>query len=147
VLVDDAVVRVMEVGDPDADPLLFLHGWGLSPRCYAEGHVAAHRAGRARHRARACPASAAATAPPLRGDRPAAYAARIGRLLDVLGLEHPSSWPGHSFGGGVALQLATERPGAGALADARQLRRAAPPAAAPASSTPPGGAGRRAATS
>jgi pimeloyl-ACP methyl ester carboxylesterase len=39
-----------------------------------------------------------------------AYAARIGRLLDVLGIEHPVFVAGHSFGAGVALQLATDRP-------------------------------------
>ena len=37
VRVDGAVVRVMEAGDPLAAPLLFLHGWGLSPACYADG--------------------------------------------------------------------------------------------------------------
>jgi pimeloyl-ACP methyl ester carboxylesterase len=34
----------------------------------------------------------------------------VGRLLDVLGVEHPVFVAGHSFGGGVALQLATDRP-------------------------------------
>jgi|GEM_PF-6288860 len=27
----------MQAGDPRADPFVFLHGWGLSPRCYADG--------------------------------------------------------------------------------------------------------------
>ena len=30
-----AGLRVMEAGD--GEPLLFLHGWGLSPRAYADG--------------------------------------------------------------------------------------------------------------
>ena len=34
----------------------------------------------------------------------------MGRLLDVLGIEHPVFVAGHSFGGGVAIQLATDRP-------------------------------------
>jgi pimeloyl-ACP methyl ester carboxylesterase len=38
------------------------------------------------------------------------YAHRVGRLLDVLGVEHPVFVAGHSFGGGVAIQLATDRP-------------------------------------
>ena len=33
--VDGATVRLMEAGR--GDPLLFLHGWGLTPRAYADG--------------------------------------------------------------------------------------------------------------
>jgi pimeloyl-ACP methyl ester carboxylesterase len=109
VLVDDAVVRVMEVGDPDADPLLFLHGWGLSPGCYAEGMSRLTAAG-VRVIAPCLPGFGGSDGPPLAGVDLHAYAVRIGRLLDVLGLDHPLFVAGHSFGGGVALQLATERP-------------------------------------
>jgi hypothetical protein len=84
VLVDGAVVRVMEVGDPAADPLLFLHGWGLSPGCYADGMPRSPRPACGSSR-RACPGFGGSDAPPLLGHRPAAYAERIGRLLDVLG--------------------------------------------------------------
>ncbi len=109
VLVDGAVVRVMEVGDPAADPLVFLHGWGLSPRCYAEGMSRLTRAG-VRVVAPCLPGFGGSDGPPLRGVDLHAYAVRIGRLLDVLGLDTPVFVAGHSFGGGVALQLATERP-------------------------------------
>ncbi|MCW2679242.1 MAG: putative hydrolase [Frankiales bacterium] len=117
VLVDGAVVRVMEVGDPDADPLLFLHGWGLSPRCYAEGMSRLTRAG-VRVVAPCLPGFGGSDGPPLVGAAGGwghgidlhAYAERIAGLLDVLGLDHPLFVAGHSFGGGVALQLATERP-------------------------------------
>ena len=117
VLVDDSVVRVMEVGDPDADPLLFLHGWGLSPRCYAEGMSRLTRAG-VRVIAPCLPGFGGSDGPALIGAGGGwrhgidlhAYAVRVGRLLDVLGLEHPLFVAGHSFGGGVALQLAAERP-------------------------------------
>ena len=108
-LVDDALVRVMEVGDPDADPLLFLHGWGLSPQCYAEGMSRLTGAG-VRVIAPCLPGFGGSDGPPLDGIDLHAYAGRIGRLLDVLGLHHPVFVAGHSFGGGVALQLATERP-------------------------------------
>ncbi|MEX2291784.1 MAG: alpha/beta fold hydrolase [Mycobacteriales bacterium] len=117
VRVDDAVVRVMEAGDPDADPLLFLHGWGLSPRCYTDG-IARLTAAGVRVVAPSLPGFGGSDGPPLRGaggrwghgiDLPA-YASRIGRLLDVLELQHPVFVAGHSFGGGVALQLATDRP-------------------------------------
>lgn len=109
VLVDDAVVRVMEVGDPAADPLLFLHGWGLSPRCYAEGMSRLTAAG-VRVVAPCLPGFGGSDGPALSGIDLHAYAVRIGRLLDVLGLDRPLFVAGHSFGGGVALQLATERP-------------------------------------
>ncbi len=109
VLVDDAVMRVMEAGDPEADPLLFLHGWGLSPRCYADGICRLTAAG-VRVIAPCLPGFGGSDGPPLSGIDLPAYAHRIGRLLDVLGVEHPVFVAGHSFGGGVALQLATERP-------------------------------------
>ena len=117
VLVDGAVVRVMEVGDPTADPLLFLHGWGLSPQCYAEG-IARLTATGVRVIAPALPGFGGSDGPRLLGwsrgwrhgvDLPE-YARRVGRLLDVLGLEHPVFVAGHSFGGGIAIQLATDRP-------------------------------------
>jgi pimeloyl-ACP methyl ester carboxylesterase len=117
VRVDGAVVRMMEVGDPAADPLLFLHGWGLSPQCYADGMARLTAAG-VRVIAPSLPGFGGSDGPPLLGARGAlrhgldlsVYARRIGRLLDVLELQHPIFVAGHSFGGGVALQLATERP-------------------------------------
>ena len=117
VRVDDAVMRVMEAGDPDADPLLFLHGWGLSPRCYADGICRLTAAG-VRVIAPCLPGFGGSDGPPLLGPAGArghgidlpTYARRVGRLLDVLGVEQPVFVAGHSFGGGIALQLATERP-------------------------------------
>ena len=35
--VDGATVQVMEAGSPDADPLLFLHGWGCRRRARRRG--------------------------------------------------------------------------------------------------------------
>jgi pimeloyl-ACP methyl ester carboxylesterase len=107
VTVDGAKVRVMEAGD--GDPLLFLHGWGLSPRSYQDGVTRLTRAG-VRVIAPALPGFGGSDGPPLRAIDLPAYAERVGRLLDVLGLEHPVFVAGHSFGGGVALQLATDRP-------------------------------------
>ncbi len=107
--IDGAVMRVMEAGDPDADILLFLHGWGLSPRCYAEGITRLTAAG-VRVIAPCLPGFGGSDGPPLSGIDLTAYAHRVGRLLDVLGVEHPVFVAGHSFGGGVALQLASDRP-------------------------------------
>ena len=121
VVVDGAVVRVMEAGPADpargGEVLLFLHGWGLSPRTYADGVARLTSAG-VRVIAPCLPGFGGSDGPPLRGTgggwpRGADlrfYASRVGRLLDVLGVEHPVFVAGHSFGGGVALQLATDRP-------------------------------------
>jgi pimeloyl-ACP methyl ester carboxylesterase len=110
--VDGAVVRVMETrpeGDGPAEPLLFLHGWGLTPRAYAHG-IARLTAGGVRVLAPCLPGFGGSDGPALRDVDMAAYAHRVGRLLDVLGLDHPVFVAGHSFGGGVALQLAVDRP-------------------------------------
>ena len=107
VVVDGASVRVMEAGD--GEPLLFLHGWGLTPRAYAAGVRRLTTAG-IKVIAPALPGFGGSDGPPLRGIDLRAYAHRVGRLLDVLGLEHPVFVAGHSFGAGVAIQLATDRP-------------------------------------
>ena len=106
--VDGAAVRVMECGE-GGDPLLFLHGWGLSPRAYAAGVSRLTGAG-VRVIAPCLPGFGGSDGPPLRGVDLPAYGRRVGRLLDVLEVEHPVFVAGHSFGGGVAMQLAVERP-------------------------------------
>lgn len=105
--VDGASMRVMEAGT--GDPLLFLHGWGMSPQTYAAGITRLTKAG-VRVIAPSLPGFAGSDGPPLRGIDMPAYGSRIGRLLDVLQIEKPVFVAGHSFGGGVALQLATDRP-------------------------------------
>jgi pimeloyl-ACP methyl ester carboxylesterase len=109
VVVDGAVVRVMEAGDPLAAPLLFLHGWGLSPACYADG-VSRLTAAGVRVIAPCLPGFAGSDPLPLHRAGLADYASRIARLLDVLGEDGPVFVAAHSFGGGIALQLATDRP-------------------------------------
>ncbi len=105
--VDGARVRLMEAGE--GEPLLFLHGWGLTPRSYADGVLRLTDAG-VRVIAPCLPGFGGSDGPPLTGVHLSAFAERIGRLVDVLGLEHPPFVVGHSFGGGVALRLATDRP-------------------------------------
>lgn len=99
--------RLMTAGE--GDPLLFLHGWGLSPRAYAGGLVRLCGAG-LRVVAPALPGFGGSTPPPLRELGLAAYAGRVAALLDDLDLDPPPFVVGHSFGGGVALQLAHDRP-------------------------------------
>jgi pimeloyl-ACP methyl ester carboxylesterase len=105
--VDGAKVRLMEAGR--GDPLLFLHGWGLTPRVYAEGITRLTGAG-VRVLAPCLPGFGGSDGPPLTQVSLHAYAERMGRLLDVLEIEHPVFVAGHSFGGGIAIQLATDRP-------------------------------------
>jgi pimeloyl-ACP methyl ester carboxylesterase len=109
VLVDGAVVRVMEAGDPLAAPLLFLHGWGLSPACYADGISRLTAAG-VRVIAPCLPGFGGSDPLPLHRAGLADYASRTARLLEVLGEDGPVFVAAHSFGGGIALQLATDRP-------------------------------------
>lgn len=104
-------MRIMEAvpAGGGGDPLLFLHGWGLTPRAYASGITRLTAAG-VRVIAPALPGFGGSAGPPLRGIDLHAYARSVGRLLDVLEVEHPVFVAGHSFGGGVAIRLATERP-------------------------------------
>jgi len=105
--VDGAPMRVMETGQ--GDPLLFLHGWGLSPRTYAEG-ITRLAAGGVRVIAPALPGFGGSAGPPLKGVDLPAYSCRIRRLLEELDIDKPVFVAGHSFGGGVAIQLASESP-------------------------------------
>jgi len=100
-------VELMEAGL--GDPLVFLHGWGLTPRAYAASIV------------RLCPAGIRIIAPslpgfggsdplPLRRLGLSGYARHVAATLEAAGLDKPAFLVGHSFGGGVALALATERP-------------------------------------
>ena len=105
--VDGSAIRLMESGE--GEPLLFLHGWGLTPRTYEAG-VTKLTAGGVRVIAPTLPGFGGSDGPPLRGIDLPAYSRRIAGLVDALALEKPVFVVGHSFGGGVALQLATDRP-------------------------------------
>ncbi|MGB8649075.1 MAG: alpha/beta fold hydrolase [Mycobacteriales bacterium] len=107
VQVDGAAVRVMEAGS--GDPLLFLHGWGLSPQTYAAGVTRLTAAG-IKVIAPCLPGFGGSDGPALREIDMSSYAGRVGRLLDVLEIDRPVFVAGHSFGGGVAIRLATDRP-------------------------------------
>jgi pimeloyl-ACP methyl ester carboxylesterase len=105
--VDGASIRVMTAGS--GDPLLFLHGWGLSPRTYADGINRLTSAG-LQVIAPALPGFGGSDGPALKDINVASYAHTIGRLLDAMGIDKPAFVVGHSFGGGIAIQLSTDRP-------------------------------------
>jgi pimeloyl-ACP methyl ester carboxylesterase len=96
--VDGARVRWLEAGE--GDPLVFLHGWGLTPRVYARALTPLTRAG-LRVLAPELPPSAMSLDD---------YALRVAALIDALAFERPVFVMGHSLGGGVAIRLAIRRP-------------------------------------
>lgn len=115
VVVDGAGVRVLEAVPAGPRPpdgvLLFLHGWGLTPRAYGDGVTRLTSAG-VRVIAPSLPGFGGSDGPALRPGSVdlSFYSRTVAGMLDVLGVEHPVFVAGHSFGGGVALQLATEHP-------------------------------------
>ena len=105
--VDGARTRWFEAGE--GDPLLFLHGWGMTPRVYARAVTPLCRAG-IRVIAPALPGFGGTSAPSLRHVTLDEYADRVAAFLDALALDSPAFVMGHSLGGGVAIRLATRRP-------------------------------------
>jgi len=105
--VDGRAVEVMTAGA--GDPLLFLHGWGLTPRAYADGIARLTKAGLSLI-APSMPGFGRSEPPPLRRIGMTEYADRIAALLDTLAIEHPAFVVGHSLGGGIAIKLASTRP-------------------------------------
>ena len=105
--VDGARVRWMESGE--GDPLVFLHGWGMTPRVYVPAVTPLTRAG-LRVIAPALPGFGGSDGPPLRSLGLDAYADRVAAFVDTLGLERPAFVIGHSLGGGVGIRLASRRP-------------------------------------
>ena len=105
--VSGATVRYLEAGS--GEPFVFLHGWGLSPRSYSGGVTRLCQAG-IRVIAPALPGFGGSAPLPVRETGIAGYAKRVAELLDQLELPSPVFLAGHSLGGGVALQLAGDRP-------------------------------------
>jgi pimeloyl-ACP methyl ester carboxylesterase len=105
--VDGCSIRLMDAGE--GEPLLFLHGWGLSPRTYEAG-ITRLTAGGVRVLAPALPGFGGSDGPPLLRIDLKAYSRRIAGLLDALALDEPVFLVGHSVCCGVALLPATDRP-------------------------------------
>lgn len=101
-------VEVARIGT-GADPLVFLHGWGLSPRSYLPGLTElAERTGR-EVIALSLPGFGGSDPLPVRHQGVAGVAAHVAAALDRLGLGRVDL-AGHSFGGGVALRIGATRP-------------------------------------
>ena len=102
--------RVARYGVAGAgDPVVFVHGWGLSHRSYRAALHTLVRAG-ARVYAPALPGFGR-TAPLPRAELSMeGYARWLQAFLDEVEVGEPATLIGHSFGGGVALKTAHDHP-------------------------------------
>lgn len=93
----------------EGDPVVFLHGWGLSHRSY---RAALHRLVRSRIQvfAPALPGFGGTAPLPRTQLSMAGYARWLQAFLDTAQVPQPATLIGHSFGGGVALQTAHDHP-------------------------------------
>ena len=107
--VDGRPVRHLEVGS--GPTLLFLHGWGLGYRSYQAGLARLASLG-LRVLAPAMPGFGGTAALPAEERTIEGYAAWVARFLEAAEVQTPVTVAGHSFGGGVAIQLAHDHPAA-----------------------------------
>jgi pimeloyl-ACP methyl ester carboxylesterase len=107
VYVDDCRVEVLALGE--GEPLLFLHGWGLSPRAYLPAlHSLADRG----HRiiAPSLPGFGRSDARRNHDHSLHGVADHMIDALDALALPDRLAVVAHSFGAGVSLRIAALRP-------------------------------------
>ncbi len=90
-------------------PVLFLHGWGVGPHSYGAPLARLHELGW-RVMAPAMPAFGGAPALEDGACNFPGYGRWAASYLDSLGIRGPVTLIGHSFGGGVAIQLAHDHP-------------------------------------
>ncbi|WP_072688311.1 alpha/beta fold hydrolase [Rhodococcus marinonascens] len=86
-------------------PVVFLHGWGVTPRVYNRSLTMLAQHG---HRVitPTLPGFGGTPDHPPEARSLAGYAAWLGRYLDVAGINEPVTLVGHSLGGGIAIQAA-----------------------------------------
>ncbi len=102
--------RAVSHGTGGSGPqVLFLHGWGLGPSAYRAPLRRLAELG-CRVAAPALPGFGRTPELPADERRFAGYAAWAARYLDALESDDPIVVVGHSFGGGVAIQLAHDHP-------------------------------------
>src|SRR5436305_1469293 len=93
----------------DGIPLLFLHGWGLAHHAYKRPLKRLVHLG-CRVYAPALPGFGGTANLPKDGLTLPGYAAWVDEFLDAVGVTEPLIVVGHSFGGGVAIQVAHDLP-------------------------------------
>lgn len=107
VYVDDSCVEVLALGD--GEPLLFLHGWGLSPRSYLPALRALADRGH-RITAPSLPGFGRSDARRNHDHSLNGVADHVIDALDALALPDRLPIVAHSFGAGVSLRIAALRP-------------------------------------
>jgi pimeloyl-ACP methyl ester carboxylesterase len=107
VYLPDGRVEVLAVGD--GEPLLFLHGWGLSPRSYLPALRALAQRGH-RISAPSLPGFGHSDARRSRDHSLGGVAEHMIEALEALALPGPLPVVAHSFGAGVSLRMAAVRP-------------------------------------
>lgn len=100
-------VEVLTMGS--GVPVVFLHGWGLSPRSY-RGALGALAAQGFQVFAPSLPGFGHSSPVPHRNQNVSGVADHMALVIEELGFESPVAIIGHSFGGGVALRLGATRP-------------------------------------
>lgn len=107
VFVEDCRVEILTIGV--GEPLMFLHGWGLSPRTYLP---ALRRLADRGHRivAPSLPGFGGSDARHIRDHSLAGVADHMIDALDALALGSRLPVVAHSFGAGVSLRIAARRP-------------------------------------
>lgn len=92
----------------DGPPVVFIHGWGLSARSYAEALPLIAASG---HRVIAPALPGFGRSDALPGEYTFEKLANwVDTLLDHVGVEEPAALVGHSFGGGVSTATAWHHP-------------------------------------
>jgi pimeloyl-ACP methyl ester carboxylesterase len=107
VYVDESRVDVLVLGN--GEPLLFLHGWGLSPRAYLPALLALADRGH-RVTAPSLPGFGRSDARRNHDHSLAGVACHMIEALDALALDEGLPVVAHSFGAGVSLRIAALRP-------------------------------------
>jgi pimeloyl-ACP methyl ester carboxylesterase/glycine cleavage system regulatory protein len=100
---------VYGVGGPPGAPVLFLHGWALGSRAYKRPMRRLTRRG-CRVYAPALPAFGGTADLPAHQNDIGGYASWVVGFMDAVGIDEPAMVVGHSFGGGVAIELAHAAP-------------------------------------
>ena len=105
----DGRPAVYGVGGSEGPPVVFLHGWALGSRAYKRAIRRLTQRG-CRVFAPRSPSFGGTADLPARAMTISGYADWVAAFIDVVGLTEPAVVIGHSFGGGVAIKLAHDRP-------------------------------------
>ncbi|HEX4865384.1 MAG TPA: alpha/beta fold hydrolase [Acidimicrobiales bacterium] len=97
------------VGGRDGPPVVFLHGWALGSHTYKRALSRLLTRG-CRVFAPALPSFGGTADLPASEATLSGYGDWVSEFMEAVGIDEPALVIGHSFGGGVAIKLATRRP-------------------------------------